>query len=81
MPIEYAATGKPIWAGVAGYSAEFIAQEVENAAIFEPCNIEQAIKSFYLLKIENIDRGSFVGRYTRKAISRAMAQDILATAG
>lgn len=78
---EYAATGKPIWAGVAGYSAEFIVQQVENAMIFEPCNIEQAIKSFYLLKIENIDRGSFVSRYTRKAISRAMAQDILATAG
>ena len=33
---EYAATGKPIWAGVAGYAAEFITSKIENSAVFFP---------------------------------------------
>src|SRR5690606_26666824 len=33
---EYAATGKPIVAGVPGYAAEFVNAEIANAAVFAP---------------------------------------------
>ncbi|MDP3558947.1 MAG: glycosyltransferase family 4 protein [Legionellaceae bacterium] len=76
---EYAATGAPIWAGVAGYSKEFIQEEIENAAVFNPCNYEEAIKALSTLKPEKIHRGLFIEKYDRSNIMTAMAQDILST--
>ncbi|MSQ98851.1 MAG: glycosyltransferase WbuB, partial [Xanthomonadales bacterium] len=35
---EYAATGKPILAGVAGYPAEFLRDRVPGCEVFEPCD-------------------------------------------
>ena len=77
---EYAATGKPVWAGVAGYAAEFIRDEIDNAAVFPPCAVEEAVRSFDLLMLREAPRAAFVAKYTRAAISRAMAADILVAA-
>lgn len=77
---EYAATGKPMWAGVAGYAATFIRDEIDNAAVFAPCAVEEAIESFDRLVQREVPRTAFVAKYTRRAISRAMAADILAAA-
>lgn len=74
---EYAATGKPIWAGVSGFAAEFISREVENAAIFAPCDVGQAIEALNRLKIYSIDRGIFIEKYLRKHIMNSMVSDIL----
>jgi glycosyltransferase involved in cell wall biosynthesis len=74
---EYAATGKPIWAGVAGYAAGFIAQEVSNAAVFAPCDASAAIDAFDKLSLRDQPRRDFVERYARRNIANAMAQDIL----
>jgi hypothetical protein len=74
---EYAATGKPIWAGVAGYAASFIAAEVPNAAVFGPCNVSEAIEGLNGLVLQDQPRREFVDRYTRRNIARAMADDIL----
>jgi len=38
---EYAATGKPILAGVSGFSADFLCEKVPGAFVFEPNNVEQ----------------------------------------
>jgi hypothetical protein len=73
---EYAATGKPIWAGVRGYAASFIAAEVSNAAVFAPCNASEAIQKLDGLILQHQPRREFVMRYARQAISRAMADDI-----
>jgi glycosyltransferase involved in cell wall biosynthesis len=77
---EYAATGKPIWAGVAGYAASFIAAEVPNAAVFAPCNVSQAVESLNGLILQDQPRLEFVNRYARRTIARAMAEDILSLA-
>lgn len=77
---EYAATGKPIWAGVAGYAAKFIAAEVPNAAVFAPCNIPQAADSLDGLILHYEPRLDFIARYARRNIASAMAKDILALA-
>jgi len=74
---EYAATGKPIWAGVAGYAANFISAEVPNAAVFAPCNASEAIEKLNNLALQDQRRGDFIVRYARRNIARAMADDIL----
>ena len=74
---EYAATGKPIWAGVAGYAAEFIGAELTNAAVFAPCDVEAALEGFERLALEQTDRSAFVQRYARERIMDEMARDIL----
>ncbi len=74
---EYAATGKPILAGVAGYPAEFINTEIPNAAVFPPCNGVAAETAFQTLRLEAQQRNLFVRKYARDHIMRAMANDIL----
>lgn len=74
---EYAATGKPIWAGVAGYAAEFIAAELSNVSVFKPCDVEAALESFEQLELGLTDRAAFVQRYARERIMDEMARDIL----
>lgn len=73
---EYAATGKPIWAGVAGYAARFIEAEVPNAAVFVPCNVSQAIEKLDGLNLQDAPRRKFVEQFARRNVARAMANDI-----
>jgi glycosyltransferase involved in cell wall biosynthesis len=74
---EYAASGKPIWAGVSGYAADFLRTEVTNAQIFPPCDVEQALRVFDQLEFRDEGRAEFVSKFSRKTIMRAMAADIL----
>jgi UDP-N-acetylglucosamine:LPS N-acetylglucosamine transferase len=75
---ELATFNKPIIAGVAGFSAEFINKEVSNSFVFDPCD---AIKLTGYLKnsISNsaIDRNKFIDRFRRSKINKAMAESIL----
>jgi glycosyltransferase involved in cell wall biosynthesis len=77
---EYAALGKPIWAGVAGHAAAFLSAEVTNAAVFPPCDVEQALLAFDRLELRDVPRDAFVQKYRRTEIMRAMAEDVLARA-
>ena len=74
---EYASTGKPIWAGVAGYAEEFINQNIENAVVFSPGNLDQAVASFKKLEITNKPRVKFIRKFSRKNIEKKMALDII----
>ncbi len=74
---EYAATGKPIWAGVAGYAADFVSAEIANAAVFAPCDIDGAVAALGRLSLEQMPRPVFVERYARSRIMSAMAKDVL----
>ncbi len=75
---EYAAMRKPIWAGVSGHAAEFLRQEVPNAAVFAPCDAEGALRSFAGLSLGETSRDDFVARYSRSSIARMMAEEIIA---
>lgn len=77
---EYAATGKPIWAGLSGYSAGFARSEIENVALFDPCDVDGALRAFEQLRLQPTNRASFAARYTRSAISRSLAADIVSVA-
>jgi hypothetical protein len=74
---EYAATGKPIWAGVAGFAARFITAEVGNSAVFAPCDAGDAIAKLDGLVLHCMPRHDFVTRYARHNIAYEMAKDIL----
>lgn len=73
---EYAALGKPIWAGVAGFAADFLRREVSNAAVFPPCDAAAALRALDTLALEPTPREDFVRRYARRDIMRRMAEDI-----
>lgn len=77
---EYAALGKPVWAGAAGYAAEWITSEISNSAVFQPCDVNSAVRSFDTLTLADEPRPAFVAKYARANISRDMAADILAVA-
>lgn len=74
---EYAASGKPIWAGVSGYASEFIKKEISNAVIFPPCNSKAAEECFKLLQLGSQPRQEFIEKYQRKTIMRKMAEDVV----
>jgi len=78
---EYAALGKPIWAGVSGYAAQFLDKEVSNSAVFQPCDVEHAVKAFERLVICDAPRHDFIQKFSRKLIMRMMAADVLACLG
>ena len=77
---EYAAMGKPVWAGVSGYPAEFIEAEVANAAVFKPCDVDDAVAAFQRLELEDTVRLDFVRKFSRANIMQAMAADICSVA-
>jgi glycosyltransferase involved in cell wall biosynthesis len=77
---EYAALGKPVWAGVAGYSAEFLTTEVRNAGIFAPCDVEGGIAAFDGMEIRDTPRPEFIEKFRRVNIMRRLAADVMRVA-
>ncbi|KAB0498501.1 glycosyltransferase family 4 protein [Pseudomonas moorei] len=74
---EYAAMGKPIWAGIGGYAADFVSEHVENASVFAPCDADAAVESFKRLEMSATPRAAFVDRFARANIMREMAADVI----
>lgn len=75
---EYAATGKPIWAGVSGYAASFVEREIENAVVFPPCDTENAVAALGQLALSSRPRAPFVAKWRRDRIMGEMAGEIMA---
>lgn len=76
---EYAATGKPLLAGVGGYAADFLKNNVSNASVFKPCDVNAGINALKSLDLNHITRSDFVDKYSRKIITEKMVKDILKT--
>lgn len=76
---EYAATGKPILAGVKGYAAKFLKDNVEGVEIFNPGDLPGM--KVGLQKLLNgpkiIDRSNFCENYSRSRIIKKLSIDIL----
>ncbi len=76
---EYAATGKPILAGVAGYAADFLKGEVDGAEVFAPNDAEgmqDALDKLLSGPLE-FERSKFREKFARSSIMDEMAKDIL----
>jgi hypothetical protein len=75
---ELATFGKPIIAGVSGFAAEFIKNEVSDSFVFEPCNSKQLVDFLKSDMLSNkIDRKEFKLKYRRSNINILMAESIL----
>ncbi len=77
---EYAATGKPVLAGVDGYPRKFILENIEHAAVFNPCDVKGFVRALRDLSPDMVDRGKFVLKYRRKVIMHTLAEDIISIA-
>jgi len=76
---EYAVTGKPIVAGVAGYAAQFF-QQVQGAVVFQPCNVEEGVAAIRNVKLGLVSRQPFVERYHRGRLMMELADSLLTVA-
>jgi len=74
---EYAASGKPVLAGVRGQAATFLRDNVENTAIFPPCDADGFFEALDTLRLENTPRGDFCDCYQRTRITDEMVADML----
>ncbi len=74
---EYATTGKPIWAGVGGFAATFLRDEVENSAVFSPGSVDEALRAIDALSMEWRPGESGVEKYARARIMARMAREIM----
>jgi glycosyltransferase involved in cell wall biosynthesis len=77
---EYVALRKPIVAGLSGYSAQFMADNVPSAIVFSPGDVDGCV--YAIKKIENIkstsdDINMFIKKYSREKIMNKMAEHIL----
>lgn len=76
---EYAATGKPILAGVGGYARSFLEQHVDGLLLFDPCDVENFTNSMKMeiLKANEWNRDYFCSCFARSKIMSRMAEEIL----
>lgn len=74
---EYAMTNKFIIAGVGGYAKEFIEENISDAIVFEPCNVNDFYEKFKKVeKFDDIKRSSFVEKFKRENIMKRMAKEV-----
>ncbi len=74
---EYAATKKPMIAGVGGFSAEFIKNNIEDAILFSPCDADELVRKLDGHQIISNDRAEFIEKYRRDSIMDEMARSII----
>lgn len=78
---EYAATGKPILAGVAGHAADFIATNIAGSAVFAPCDVQGMLRAIepFLVAGERtpLSRADFIARFARRNLMQELAAEVL----
>ncbi|MBT5491154.1 glycosyltransferase family 4 protein [bacterium] len=74
---EYGATNKKIIAGVGGYAQEFIEENIDNAIVFKPCDIDDFKEKFnnYIFD-KQIQRNKFKEQFSRKNIMKELADKV-----
>ncbi|HCG7066416.1 glycosyltransferase WbuB [Vibrio parahaemolyticus] len=73
---EYAATGLPLLCGVQGYTKQFIEQNVSNAKVFIPNDVEHCITQLKSLNLKQITRTDFIQQFSRNNIMNGMTKEI-----
>lgn len=79
---EYAATYKPIIAGVSGWAKEFIQTYLPDSMVYSPCDIDDFSRRYEAFpgKVDIENRKKFIGMFLRTNIMGQMAKDVLETA-
>ncbi len=76
---EYAATYRPIIAGVEGYAKEFLADYLPDSVIFRSCDFDDFCRKYDQFNgaVDLKARKEFIAKFSRFAIMDAMAKDFL----
>ena len=77
---EYVALGKPIVAGLSGYSANFLREKVPYANLFAPGDFDGAYEAVMKSSERELTRevvAQFVNSYSRESIMDKMAEHIM----
>lgn len=74
---ELAVFPKPLIAGIAGFSAEFVRDNIENAILFEPCNVDELVSKIKAYQYQAFYRTQFVEKFGRSAVNKEMALTML----
>jgi len=74
---ELGAYDKPIIAGVGGYAAEFIKQNMTNVVLFNPCDVDECTKQLRAYKYQKIKRTTFINKFLRKNINKEITKSII----
>jgi len=81
---EYAALGKPIIAGLSGYSADFMRKNIPYALIFAPGDSKNAVKCILdsaNIKVSRNTVNKFISKYLRASIMNELAQEVIGCIG
>lgn len=75
---EYGALGRPILAGLAGVSADFMRRELPDTALFAPCDVDGLLRGFGVIDTARApDRTAFKQKFARHRIMDEMAADLI----
>ena len=72
--------GKPIVAGIEGYSTEFTREHIPYSLIFKPGQVDQCVKCIIKstsIVIEKSDINYFINNFSRYKIMKSYAADLL----
>lgn len=74
---EYGVFDKPVIAGVSGYAAKFVAENLPNHILFSPTNVGEFVDELRNYTLSFVERSEFRKKFSRKKIMHEMAHDIL----
>lgn len=70
--------GRPVWAGVTGFPAQFVSEEIDNAVVFAPGDVGAAVAAVDRLALHCRPRSAFIEKWRRNRIMDDMASEVLA---
>ena len=74
---ELASFPQPVIAGVGGFAADFVKNNIENSILFEPCNVDQLVSQLQRYEYESFVRTDFIEKFGRDKVNRDMAETIV----
>ncbi|WP_343539406.1 glycosyltransferase family 4 protein [Sphingobacterium thalpophilum] len=74
---ELATFPKPIIAGVGGFAAEFVKNNIQNAILFEPCNVSEFVEKMKEYHYKSVVRKEFIERFKRSTVNKELAAVML----
>lgn len=74
---ELATFTKPVIAGVGGFAANFVKTNIDNAILFEPCNVGQFVDKLNAYTYHQVKRDKFITQFKRENVNKEMAASML----
>lgn len=74
---ELATFSKPIIAGVGGYAAKFVKENIENSILFEPCNSNDFIDKFKKYEYKEFPRQMFIDNFKRENVNNSLSDTMI----